>query len=279
MVKQRKNQAPLIAMLVVLITMVFALSRNAVNEEKLVTSDVIDMFRTHQVAEYELNLGTGLLRYKTVSDSENIVTYKVPNAYTFLEKIDPYVDEYNRLHPNRPMKYNWIMPASLPSWMTVIPYIILLAVMGALFYMFYSQSNGARGLSVGRARTKDAADLTKRKTFRDVAGADEEKAELVEIVDFLRNPGKFNALGARIPKGVLLVGPPGTGKTLLAKATAGEAGVPFYSISGSDFIELYVGVGASRVRDLFEKAKKTAPSIIFIEAQALAADRTKENRH
>ena len=265
MVKQRKNQAPLIAMLVVLITMVFALSRNAGNEEKLVTSDVIDMFRTHQVAEYELNLGTGLLRYKTVSDSENIVTYKVPNAYTFLEKIDPYVDEYNRLHPNRPMKYNWIMPASLPSWMTVIPYIILLAVMGALFYMFYSQSNGARGLSVGRARTKDAADLTKRKTFRDVAGADEEKAELVEIVDFLRNPGKFNALGARIPKGVLLVGPPGTGKTLLAKATAGEAGVPFYSISGSDFIELYVGVGASRVRDLFEKAKKTAPSIIFID--------------
>ena len=265
MVKQRKNQAPLIAMLVVLITMVFALSRNAGNEEKLVTSDVIDMFRTHQVAEYELNLGTGLLRYKTVSDSENIVTYKVPNAYTFLDKIDPYVDEYNRLHPNRPMKYNWIMPASLPSWMTVIPYIILLAVMGALFYMFYSQSNGARGLSVGRARTKDAADLTKRQTFRDVAGADEEKAELVEIVDFLRNPGKFNALGARIPKGVLLVGPPGTGKTLLAKATAGEAGVPFYSISGSDFIELYVGVGASRVRDLFEKAKKTAPSIIFID--------------
>lgn len=110
MVKQRKNQAPLIAMLVVLITMVFALSRNAGNEEKLVTSDVIDMFRTHQVAEYELNLGTGLLRYKTVSDSENIVTYKVPNAYTFLDKIDPYVDEYNRLHPNRPMKYNWIMP-------------------------------------------------------------------------------------------------------------------------------------------------------------------------
>ena len=265
MVKQRKNQAPLIAMLVVLITMVFALSRNAGNEEKLVTSDVIDMFRTHQVAEYELNLGTGLLRYKTVSDSENIVTYKVPNAYTFLDKIDPYVDEYNRLHPNRPMKYNWIMPASLPSWVTVIPYIILLGVMGALFYMFYSQSNGARGLSVGRARTKDAADLTKRKTFRDVAGADEEKAELVEIVDFLRNPGKFNALGARIPKGVLLVGPPGTGKTLLAKATAGEAGVPFYSISGSDFIELYVGVGASRVRDLFEKAKKTAPSIIFID--------------
>ena len=265
MVKQRKNQAPLIAMLVVLITMVFALSRNAGNEEKLVTSDVIDMFRTHQVAEYELNLGTGLLRYKTVSDSENIVTYKVPNAYTFLDKIDPYVDEYNRLHPNRPMKYNWIMPASLPSWVTVIPYIILLGVMGALFYMFYSQSNGARGLSVGRARTKDAADLAKRKTFRDVAGADEEKAELVEIVDFLRNPGKFNALGARIPKGVLLVGPPGTGKTLLAKATAGEAGVRFYSISGSDFIELYVGVGASRVRDLFEKAKKTAPSIIFID--------------
>ncbi|MEG1894801.1 MAG: ATP-dependent zinc metalloprotease FtsH, partial [Oscillospiraceae bacterium] len=123
----------------------------------------------------------------------------------------------------------------------------------------------AKGMSVGRAKTKDAGDLSQRKTFKDVAGADEEKEELVEIVDFLKEPSKFNALGARIPRGVLLVGPPGTGKTLLAKATAGEAGVPFFSISGSDFVEMYVGVGASRVRDLFEKAKKSAPSIIFID--------------
>ncbi|MEG2192781.1 MAG: ATP-dependent zinc metalloprotease FtsH, partial [Oscillospiraceae bacterium] len=226
-------------------------------------SEVIDLFRTQQVTSYELNIGNGNLIMQ-IKGKEEKITYKVPDVYTFVEKIDPYVDEYNIAH-TAPMVYDWKTPVSFPAWVSIIPYILMMGVMGFLFYTMYSQSQGAKGMSVGRAKTKDAASVTNPKTFKDVAGADEEKEELVEIVDFLKNPGKFNTLGARIPKGVLLIGPPGTGKTLLAKATAGEAGVPFFSISGSDFIEMYVGVGASRVRDLFEKAKKSAPSIIFID--------------
>ena len=129
----------------------------------------------------------------------------------------------------------------------------------------YRGGAGGGIMNVGRAKVKDQQENQRKATFADVAGADEEKAELQEVVEFLKAPNKFNSLGARIPHGVLLVGPPGTGKTLLARACAGEAGVPFYAISGSDFVEMYVGVGASRVRDLFEKAKKTMPSIIFID--------------
>ena len=143
--------------------------------------------------------------------------------------------------------------------------IITVVVMGAFYYFVYAQGGGGKAMNVGRAKVKDQADQGRKATFADVAGADEEKEELAEIVEFLKNQQRFNTLGARIPHGVLLVGPPGTGKTLLARACAGEAGVPFYSISGSDFVEMYVGVGASRVRDLFEKAKKTAPCIVFID--------------
>ncbi|MBP1551683.1 MAG: ATP-dependent zinc metalloprotease FtsH [Oscillospiraceae bacterium] len=202
--------------------------------------------------------GNGNLELDLKGQEENI-TYSVPSVNYFVEKIDPYVEEYNIPH-------DFIAPASYPAWLSVIPYILMLVFIGIMFFNMYNQANGGgKGMSVGRARTKDAGDLSQRKYFKDVAGADEEKEELIEIVEFLKDPSKFNALGARIPKGVLLVGPPGTGKTLLAKATAGEAGVPFFSISGSDFVEMYVGVGASRVRDLFEKAKKAAPSIIFID--------------
>jgi FtsH_fam: ATP-dependent metallopeptidase HflB len=134
-----------------------------------------------------------------------------------------------------------------------------------LFMSMYRGGAGGGIMNVGRAKVKDQQENQRKATFADVAGADEEKAELQEVVEFLKAPSKFNSLGARIPHGVLLVGPPGTGKTLLARACAGEAGVPFYAISGSDFVEMYVGVGASRVRDLFEKAKKTMPSIIFID--------------
>ncbi|MBQ7817004.1 MAG: ATP-dependent zinc metalloprotease FtsH, partial [Oscillospiraceae bacterium] len=162
--------------------------------------------------------------------------------------------------------HDFIAATTFPAWLSVIPYVVMLAIFGFMIFNMYNQANGGgKGMSFAKARTKDAGDLSERKYFKDVAGADEEKEELVEIVEFLKDPGKFNALGAKIPKGVLLVGPPGTGKTLLAKATAGEAGVPFFSISGSEFVEMYVGVGASRVRDLFDKAKKAAPSIIFID--------------
>ena len=157
--------------------------------------------------------------------------------------------------------------ASVPWWAQFLPYVVLIVLFGAFWYFMMSkQSGGGAGpMQFGKARAKLAQDDKRKVTFNDVAGADEEKAELQEIVEFLKNPQKFVQIGARIPKGVLLVGPPGTGKTLIARAVAGEAGVPFLSISGSDFVELYVGVGASRVRDLFEQAKKNAPAIVFID--------------
>jgi len=154
-----------------------------------------------------------------------------------------------------------------PWWMMFLPYLLVIGAIGLMWYFMYNKADGgaSKTMRFGKARTKLGSDEKKKVTFADVAGADEEKAELAEIVEFLKNPKKFVDIGARIPKGVLLVGPPGTGKTYIAKAVAGEAGVPFLSISGSDFVELYVGVGASRVRDLFEQAKKSAPAIIFID--------------
>ena len=263
MVKQR-NKQPFQLLSIFLLLFVMALLFNSPsNLSDMKTSEVVDMFRNNQVKEYTLNIGNGNLEILT-RGSEETIRYQVPDVTYFVNKVDPYVEEWNEAHPTNPIVYDFITPVTFPAWISAIPYIIMIGFMGFFFYMMYNQQSG-KGAGVGRAKTKDISDLKQRKTFKDVAGADEEKEELVEIVEFLKEPGKFNALGARIPKGVLLVGPPGTGKTLLAKATAGEAGVPFYSISGSDFIELYVGVGASRVRDLFEKAKKTAPSIIFID--------------
>ncbi len=264
MVKQRnKQQLPFIGLLLAFLLAAVLFNGN-MGYSDMKTSEVIDLFKNNQVKEYTLDLGSGEVEIITRNGEESIL-YQVPDVSYFVEKIDPYVEAWNDVHPNNPIVYDFVVPYTFPAWISAIPYIIMIGFMGFLFMMMYNQQSGKGGAGVGRAKTKDASDLKQRKTFKDVAGADEEKEELIEIVDFLKNPGKFNALGARIPKGVLLVGPPGTGKTLLAKATAGEAGVPFYSISGSDFIELYVGVGASRVRDLFEKAKKTAPSIIFID--------------
>lgn len=264
MAKQRNKQlGPFISILFLLFLMATLLNRPS-NYSDMKTSEVVDLFRNNRVESYELYLSNGNIQIKTW-DSEDTINYKVPDVYYFIEKIDPYVEAWNTEHPNNPIVYNWITPVTIPAWVNAIPYILMIGGSLLLFYMIYSQNGAKGGMAVGRVKTKDATDLKTRKTFADVAGADEEKEELVEIVDFLKNPGKFNSLGARVPKGVLLVGPPGTGKTLLAKATAGEAGVPFFSISGSDFIELYVGVGASRVRDLFEKAKKNSPAIIFID--------------
>ncbi|MGN0975725.1 MAG: ATP-dependent zinc metalloprotease FtsH [Gemmiger sp.] len=199
-------------------------------------------------------------------DGEVLVTYKVPVLSWFREDIKDYIAEYNEANPDTPMVYN-IQPqkTSIP-WVEIIFYVGMLGIMIFMFVSMYRAGGSGGGImNVGRAKVKDQQESQRKATFADVAGADEEKAELQEVVDFLKSPTKFNSLGARIPHGVLLVGPPGTGKTLLARACAGEAGVPFYAISGSDFVEMYVGVGASRVRDLFEKAKKTMPSIIFID--------------
>ncbi len=194
------------------------------------------------------------------------VTYRLPFPSLFVNSgMERYVAQYNEANPDAPMYYNFVPQKNAIPWLDILLLVMMVGSMVFVFFTMYRGGQGGGVMNVGKARVKDQNDDKRKTTFADVAGADEEKAELEEIVQFLKNPSQFNSLGARIPHGVLLVGPPGTGKTLLARACAGEAGVPFYSISGSDFVEMYVGVGASRVRDLFDKAKKTAPSIIFID--------------
>ena len=199
-------------------------------------------------------------------DGTVTVRYKLPYAYVFIENVDKYIESYDAANPDAPMTYDYTSLKETIPWMEIIFYLGMLGCTGfLLFSMMRGGAGGGGIMNVGKAKVKDEHENKKTATFADVAGEDEEKEELKEVVEFLKSPDKFNSLGARIPHGVLLVGPPGTGKTLLARACAGEAGVPFYSISGSDFVEMYVGVGASRVRDLFDKAKKTMPCIIFID--------------
>ena len=226
-------------------------------------SEIIQYFDSYDVKEYTLDLGSGELKLKLQDDTK--VTYDVPNVRIFLDDTATYRKDYNEKHPDAPLVQDYY-EAKDSSWiLTLIPTLLLL-VMGVLLFIFMMRqaSGGGKYASFGKANIKNQAN-TRKATFADVAGADEEKHELEEIVDFLKDPKKYTDIGARIPKGVLLMGPPGTGKTLLARAVAGEAGCPFFSISGSDFVEMFVGVGASRVRDLFEQAKKNSPSIIFID--------------
>ena len=229
-------------------------------------SEIIYMFEDQKVSSYELDLGSSEVTLKMADGSPDIV-YRVASPSYFLDSIEPYVQQYNEEHPDDRMTFNWIQ-ASDNSWLwSLVPYLLMIVAMGALWYFMFKQTSGGGKMNqFGKANlVKNDGKNARKTTFADVAGADEEKEELKEIVDFLKHPKKFNELGARIPKGVLLMGPPGTGKTLLARSVAGEAGVPFFSISGSDFVEMFVGVGASRVRDLFDQAKKNAPAIIFID--------------
>ncbi len=234
--------------------------------------EIVQQFNRGEVTEYSLNLANGVMEYKLKTTEEGkSEKYTVPNVDIFLNDVHNAVREYNIANPDAPIKYNYVRGTN-SYWLTsMIPSLILIVLLaGFMFFVMRKNTQtmmneNNRTLSFGKARVKLGKDEKRKTTFKDVAGADEEKAELEEIVDFLKTPEKFNELGARIPKGVLLVGPPGTGKTLLARAVAGEAGVPFFSISGSDFVEMYVGVGASRVRDLFEQAKKHSPSILFID--------------
>ncbi|NMM64486.1 ATP-dependent metallopeptidase FtsH/Yme1/Tma family protein [Clostridium sp. P21] len=196
-------------------------------------------------------------------------TLKNGNSYETIvpsERLFQFIAEHPK---NGDVKEVYVKPATIPMWVQYLPTVLLILMLVAFWFMFMQQSQGGGGnrnvMNFGKSRAKMATPDKKKVTFADVAGADEEKAELAEIVDFLKLPKKYIEMGARIPKGVLLVGPPGTGKTLLAKAIAGEAGVPFFSISGSDFVEMFVGVGASRVRDLFDQAKKNSPCIVFID--------------
>ena len=230
--------------------------------ESISCSDVYQYFEQGDVDRYTLEGGTLTMHLK---NENRAVSYEIGD-YTSVwwSQLGEVIDQ--QMKDGTLTKVDYIT-TTIPWWAQFLPYLILVVLIGAFWYfMMNKQSGGGAGpMQFGKARAKLAQDGKNKVTFNDVAGADEEKAELQEIVEFLKNPQKFVQIGARIPKGVLLVGPPGTGKTLIAKAVAGEAGVPFLSISGSDFVELYVGVGASRVRDLFEQAKKNAPAIVFID--------------
>ena len=256
----------LLAVVIVLLFMSTMFMRMMTQPEKSYTySEIVYLFEDQKVEEFSMDVGSGEMTLKVAGEGKTI-TYRVAAPAYFLEQVLPMIDEYNEAHPDARLEYN-LIPATDNSWLwSVVPYLVLIAGMCVLWFFMFKQANGGAKMGqFGKANMKTPAQSGKKTTFADVAGADEEKEELAEIVEFLKSPKKFNELGARIPKGVLLVGPPGTGKTLLARAVAGEAGVPFFSISGSDFVEMFVGVGASRVRDLFEQAKKNAPSIIFID--------------
>lgn len=257
------------AMLALLLIVTVYLLQSANNGQSIVYSEVHDLFNRQMVSEVLVKEETLTLTLKEPYNGAYTVRY---NLYDF----NKFYDDFNGLIVRQHnagiiTRFNY-ETFHAPAWWGLVPWLAIFGVFGLLWYfMFLRQSGGAGGGGgaagpgkYGKARTKPA-DGGKKATFQDVAGADEEKAELQEVVEFLKDPKRFLALGARIPKGILLVGPPGTGKTLLAKAVAGEAGVNFLSISGSDFVELYVGVGASRVRDLFDQAKKDCPAIVFID--------------
>ena len=283
-----------LAVLMVLVLMAVTLFTSGTDSESSTMgySQVVSYFKANQVTGFALDLNTGVIKLslkkgdvklpdttaanqqsesvlqgvltadrtnkvEPLNGGEVVVSYKIPYLAYFVNHMDEYIDSYDAANPSAPMVYD-IVGQILMSGLSM-------GCLVCILFMMFRGGQGGSVMNVGRAKVKDQQDGGRKATFADVAGADEEKAELQEIVEFLKNPGQFNTLGARIPHGVLLVGPPGTGKTLLARACAGEAGVPFYSISGSDFVEMYVGVGASRVRDLFDKAKKNMPSIIFID--------------
>ena len=291
-----------LAVLMVLVLMAVTLFTSGTDSESSTMgySQVVSYFKANQVTGFALDLNTGVIKLslkqgdvelpdttaanqqsesvlqgvltadrtnkvEPLNGGEVVVSYKIPYLAYFVNHMDEYIDSYDAANPSAPMVYDIVGQKTSFPWAEILMSGLSMGCLVCILFMMFRGGQGGSVMNVGRAKVKDQQDGGRKATFADVAGADEEKAELQEIVEFLKNPGQFNTLGARIPHGVLLVGPPGTGKTLLACACAGEAGVPFYSISGSDFVEMYVGVGASRVRDLFDKAKKNMPSIIFID--------------
>jgi len=291
-----------LAVLMVLVLVAVTLFTSGTDSESSTMgySQVVSYFKANQVTGFALDLNTGVIKLslkqgdvelpdataanqqsesvlqgvltadrtnkvEPLNGGEVVVSYKVPYLAYFVNHMDEYIDSYDAANPSAPMVYDIVGQKTSFPWAEILMSGLSMGCLVCILFMMFRGGQGGNVMNVGRAKVKDQQDGGRKATFADVAGADEEKAELQEIVEFLKNPGQFNTLGARIPHGVLLVGPPGTGKTLLARACAGEAGVPFYSISGSDFVEMYVGVGASRVRDLFDKAKKNMPSIIFID--------------
>ena len=231
-------------------------------------SDILNYFREGKVETFTVDSSTLELKLKEPNaQGKTEEKYSLYNVGLFLEDVKNYIKNPETGEPT--MKYDLIPQAQTPVWVSAIPYVLIIIMIAVFGFFMFGQMNGGGGagkaMSFSKARLKLGNDSKAKVMFKDVAGADEEKEELAEVVDFLKNPKRFTDLGARIPRGILMVGSPGTGKTYLARATAGEAGVPFFQISGSDFVEMYVGVGASRVRDTFDQAKKNAPCIVFID--------------
>lgn len=262
MKKSIKIIAFYLVIVIAMITVTTWIIGNA-GEDKPKYSDIRDYFLREEVSSFEID-----------GNNELVLTLKNGTQVPFkLRNLDMFREDFGEIIEQQKDEgilesYDYGEPVEVAWWVSYLPFLIILIFVVVLYFVSINQAMGGKGgklNSFGRSRAHLSVDSKNKVRFTDVAGADEEKEELQEVVEFLKNPARFSELGARIPRGVLLVGPPGTGKTLLAKAVAGEAGVPFYSISGSDFVEMYVGVGASRVRDLFENAKKNAPSIIFID--------------
>ena len=270
MKKSRSNLVFFFLIFVILGVSVWAMGLSTTDTEEYSYSDIRDLFEAHQVKSFTLTDNTLTLTLRDQdANGSNQRTFHIASFSVFYQDFNDLVTQ--QYEDGILEHYDYSAAATTPVWMMFIPYLLIaLLVLGVWLFMVSRLSGGTGGgekgaMKFAKARATVGIDEKSRVTFHDVAGADEEKAELEEVVDFLRNPEKYTRLGAKIPKGILLVGPPGTGKTLLAKAVAGEADVRFLSISGSDFVELYVGVGASRVRDLFDQAKKQAPSIVFID--------------
>ena len=251
---------------VIILAVIFYLTTPA-EQKEYTYSEIEELFRQEQVKSFclegdELTLNL----YSPDSDGNTTIKKTLPNPTWFREDLGDLIEEQTA--SGVLTEYDYVKGWTAPWWMSILPYLISIVLFIGVWYLLMNKAGGGGAPGVGKfgkAHTRTGEENLKKVTFADVAGAEEEKEELSEIVDFLKRPQNYTAMGARIPKGVLLVGPPGTGKTLMARAVAGEAGVQFLSISGSDFVELYVGVGASRVRDLFDQAKKVAPAIVFID--------------
>lgn len=256
----------LAVIVLLVIGMVTMLQMSATPGEHTTYSKVISEFDNYNVSGYTLDLGSGELQYTLKSDNTKKYKYSVPNVSLFLQDTQGYRKAYNEKNPDSQLVEDFYPVSDNSFLLSFLPYLLMVALMIGFTFVIMRQAGGGGKMSqFSKANARTQPSNGPKITFDDVAGAEEEKEEMSEIVDFMKNPRKYQELGAKIPRGVLLLGPPGTGKTLLAKAVAGEANVPFFSISGSDFVEMFVGVGASRVRDLFDQAKKHTPSIIFID--------------
>ena len=260
-----------VLLIVLLIATIFTMTKGD-KEEPMVYSDLVDLFQEEKVKSFVTEGADIILELRTGETDpvtgEELTEEKSYSMYSFSVFYEDFHELIAQQYQDGIIEdYDYTEGFTIPWWASFLPYLLLIGAAMWLWYMMMKQSGGAGGgvAKFSKARTRLGSEEKNKKTFNDVAGCEEEKEELAEIVDFLKDPKAYTAMGARIPKGVLLVGPPGTGKTLLAKAVAGEANVQFLSISGSDFVELYVGVGAGRVRDLFDQAKKVAPAIIFID--------------